>query len=199
MEQTTRLASVLDVIEQRRAVRSYAPELVRETDLEQLVQAAVRAPTAMHREPWAFVVIQDRALLHRISERVKADLRVHAAAKGTTESNPFYELLARQDFDVFYDANTLVLVCAKAGAAFAQADCWLAAENLMLAACAMELGTCVIGAAIETLNRMDVKGSLGLSQDLEVIAPIVVGVPREHGAPTARRAPEILWRTTDRR
>lgn len=46
---------------------------------------------------------------------------------------------------------------------------------------------------------MDVKGSLGLSQDLEVIAPILVGVPREEGAPTARRAPEVLWRTTDRR
>lgn len=199
MDRTTRLAAVLEVIEERRAVRAFAPELVRESDIKQLLQAAVRAPTAMHREPWAFVVIQDRALLHQLSDRVKADLRDHATVKHPAESSAFFELLARQDFNVFYDANTLVVVCAKAGTAFAQADCWLAAENLMLAAHAMGLGTCVVGAAIGTLNRMDVKGSLGLSQDLEVIAPILVGVPREEGAPTTRRPPEVLWRTTDRR
>ena len=37
-----------------------------------LLDAAVHAPTAMHQEPWKFVVIQDRALLRRLSDRAKA-------------------------------------------------------------------------------------------------------------------------------
>ena len=58
---------VLDAIRSRRAVRSYAPERLGETPILELLDAAVRAPTAMHREPWAFVVVQDRATLQRLS------------------------------------------------------------------------------------------------------------------------------------
>jgi len=48
-------------------------------------------------------------------------------------------------FSVFYDASTLIVIGARHPDPFAIADCWLAAENLMLAACALRLGSCCIG------------------------------------------------------
>ena len=59
-------------IYRRRTVRSYAPARVEKATIEQLLDAAVRAPTALYQEPWAFAVIQDEEHLRRYSDRAKA-------------------------------------------------------------------------------------------------------------------------------
>ena len=73
--------SALDAIYQRRAVRSYLPDTVDEATIRRLLDAAVHAPTAMHTEPWSFVVVQDRAVLTAISDRcwLAADSLILAA------------------------------------------------------------------------------------------------------------------------
>jgi nitroreductase len=72
------------------------------------------------------------------------------------------------------------------------ADCWLAAENLMLAAFAMGLGTCCIGLALPMLNLPDIKAELGIPTEVTAVAAIVVGIPRGEAVPVARKDPEIL-------
>jgi len=62
----------ISVIHQRRAIRSYTPQKVERATIEQLIDAAIHAPTAVHREPWAFVVIQDKERLRHYSDRAKA-------------------------------------------------------------------------------------------------------------------------------
>ena len=52
-------------IAKRRAVRSYLPDRIDESTVRELLKEAVKAPTAVPAEPWAFTVIQDRALLKR--------------------------------------------------------------------------------------------------------------------------------------
>jgi nitroreductase len=64
--------SVLDTIHRRRAVRSYRSAQPDDESIRRLLDAAVHAPTAMHAEPWSFVVVQDRDVLKRISERQSA-------------------------------------------------------------------------------------------------------------------------------
>jgi nitroreductase len=49
--------------------------------------------------------------------------------------------LENPDLDIFYHAPALVVISAPEGTWIVE-DCALAAENLMLAACAAELGTC---------------------------------------------------------
>lgn len=51
----------------------------------------------------------------------------------------------------------------------------MAAQNLMLAAHAMGLGSCVIGSAATALNVMEIKDQLGIPADTTAIAPIIVG------------------------
>ena len=86
-------------------------------------------------------------------------------------------------------------MCGKFTGPFAEADCWLAAENLMLAACAMEVGTCVIGFVVESLNMSAWKAEFKIPVEMTVIAPIVVGVPAGETASTSRKPPEILlWK-----
>jgi nitroreductase len=194
--------SALDVIFLRRSVRAYSPQQLDVSTIRGLLEAAVQAPTALHEEPWAFVVVQDRKLLTRYSDRAKGTWEEQSPAfqgfhigPDAALSHAFLENVARQDFNVFYDAGTLIVICAKPVGPLAAADCWLAAQNLMLAATALGLGTCCIGSAIPVLNLPDVKLELGIPQDVEAVAPIVVGVPREVGEAVPRKDPQILFWT----
>jgi nitroreductase len=194
--------SALDAIFTRRSVRSYTGQKLDEPTIRGLLDAAVQAPTAMHEEPWAFVVIQDDATLKRYSDLAKGtwakevvkyrDLHIPGdAAMGASFADQF----ANPEFCIFYNAGTLIVICAKPMGPFVTADCWLAAENLMLAACAMGLGTCCIGSAVPALNTPDVKAELGIPVDVTAVAPIIVGVPSGNAAATLRKDVEILsWK-----
>ena len=201
MPDADRLMTLFEAIAKRRAVRSYRPDPIDEGTVRELLKEAVKAPTAMHAEPWVFAVIQDRALLKRYSDLAKATWsperdgsRVVAHPALARESHAS-ALLSQPDFNIFYDAGTLIVICARPLGSFVVADCWLAAENLMLAACAMGLGTCCIGFGVPVLNRPEVKAELGIPADVLAVAPIIVGVPREEAPQTPRKAPEVIcWR-----
>jgi nitroreductase len=189
---------LIDSIYGRRSVRSYEPDAIDDARVRALLDAAVHAPTAMHIEPWRFLVVQDRALLHRLSDRAKAAATEDAAHHGNLLKPPgaagdgIASPIADPEFNIFYDAGTLVVVCARGDNDFAVADCWLAAENLMLAAYADGLGTCCIGFAIPVLNLPDVKSELGIPADMHAFAPIILGVPHGEVLQVPRKHPVVL-------
>lgn len=74
------------------------------------------------------------------------------------------------------------------------ADCYLAADHLMLAAHASGFGTCPIGAARDWLNLPETQKLLGI-EGATAVFPLVLGYPAEHPPLTPRRTPRILvWR-----
>lgn len=180
---------VFETILARRSVRSYTSQKVEFSVIRTLLEAAVRAPTAMHEEPWGFVVVQDQQVLHGLSDKAKPLFLEQLERSGHATQR-----FSSPDFDIFYEAGTLIIICGKQGKTFVSADCWLAAENLMLAACAMGLGTCVIGAALGALALADVKMGLGIPDEYEAIAPIIVGYPAGLSDQTTRKMPLILTR-----
>lgn len=185
--------TLMDAISQRRSVRSYTHQAIERQDIRALLSAAVQAPTAVHEEPWAFVVIQDREIFKRLSDKAKELLpslegRVHLRDGGIHHFAP--------PENVFYDAGTLIVIYGKPLGNFVVADCWLASENLMLAARSMGLGTCVIGLAVEALNTPEWKAELKVPAELTAYAPIIVGVPAGETPATGRGKPEVLaWKT----
>jgi nitroreductase len=184
--------TVFEAILARRSVRAYAPQPLDRGAVQTLLEAAVRAPTAMHEEPWAFAVVQDKQALKKISDRAKPIFVEEARPRRARGGGHSFEIFSRPDFNIFYDAGALIVICAKPLGQFTAADCWLAAENLMLAACSMGLGTCVIGSALAALNLPDVKSELGIPAEFSAVAPITIGVPRDETAASSRKEPRIL-------
>jgi nitroreductase len=179
----------------RHSVRAYAPVLLDDATVKGLLDAAVHAPTAMHEEPWAFVVVQDPVLLQRLSDLAKPLFVEEVRHRNAHGSGHSFEHLIRPDFNIFHGATTLIIICARPSGPFVAADCWLAAENLMLAASGSGLGSCVIGSAVSALNIHKVKKELGIPDEYSVIAPIVVGVPAGEVPATSRKEPTILsWK-----
>ena len=188
----------LDVIYQRRAVRAYKPDTVDERRIRTLLDAAVHAPTAMHQEPWQFVVVQNRAVLKHLSDRAKEMAASQATHHGNllkphhADDDGIRSPLADSGFNIFYDAGTLVVICAEPVHEFVAADCWLAAENFMLTACAEGFGTCCVGFAVPVLNAPEIKAELGIPPDVQAFAPIIVGVPRGETPPVPRKSAVVI-------
>jgi nitroreductase len=187
--------SVEDAIRERRSIRAYAAGTLDRATVRALLEAAVLAPTAVHEEAWAFVVVQDRTLLERISDRAKPLFVAEARRAHLDHGGHALETFTQPEFNIFYDAGTLIVICAKVNGPFVAADCWLAAENLMLVARARGLGTCVIGCALGALNLPEMKNELGIPAGFAPVAPIVVGVPAGPTPASPRKEPKILaWR-----
>lgn len=187
--------NIMDAIHERRSVRSYSPRRLDRSILRTLLEAAVWAPTAVHEEPWAFVIVQDGGVLKSLSDRAKKIFAADAERAHPDQARHLLDMLAKPDFNIFYDAGTLIIICARPKGAFVTADCWLAAENLMLAARGMGLGSCVIGFAVPALNTPEIKAELGIPPECVAVAPVIIGFPSGETPRTIRKEPEILaWK-----
>ena len=188
----TPVMSTMEAIQLRRSVRNYTDYTLDRETVQSLLDAAVLAPTARHQEPWAFVVIQDKSILERLSVSTKDLAREESKGSDLPSLKHLLHLAENAEFHVFHNAGTLVIICGKSEGSFVEADCWLAAENLMLAACAQGLGTCVIGFAVEAINTPEWKAELKIPDGMTAIAPIIVGVPAGENPRTSRKPPEVL-------
>lgn len=183
---------VINAIYQRRAVRSYTDKVPDKWAIDSLLRAAVQAPSAMNDQPWAFVIIEDRALLKRISDRAKTFMLVQMDGSGREDLTT---MLGDPQFNIFYNAPELILICATESTPQACEDCCLAAQTLMLAAHDMGLATCPIGFARPWLNLPDAKAELGIPVELTPVFPVIVGYPKEIPDPHGRKNPEVvLWK-----
>ncbi len=180
-----------EAISGRRSAREYTEQAVDEQTIRGLIDAAVRAPNAVNEQPWTFTVVRDQSLLDRISRDAKSHML--ATMPAGAQSDHFRSLLNDPNFHIFYRAPVLILISAIAQGPWIVEDCALAAENLMLTAYAVRLGTCWIGFAQSFLNTSDGKKALDLPATWVPVAPIIVGHPKAAPAPVPRKEPEIRW------
>jgi nitroreductase len=181
---------VMGAIHKRRSVRDFASDAVDRTVLRQIIDAATLAPSAINEQPWRFTVVQEQAILDRISSRAKAHLLSTPAGSMPAQLR---DMLANPDFQIFYHAPVLVVISARADGPWMVEDCALAVENLMLAACAEGLGTCWIGFAQGWLQTPEGKKALNLPPECLPVAPIIVGRPRSVAPAVPRKEPQIDW------
>lgn len=184
---------VLDAIQGRRAVRDYVDEQVSREVIAALLGRAVWAPSGMNRQPWRFVVVEGRQTLARCSAEAKALMLKEADHR--PELAVVRGMLEQPDFNIFYNAPALIVICATEPDEMAIKDCCLAAQTLMLAAFAQGLGTCWIGFAEAWLNTPAAKAELGVPASLRAVAPIIIGRPAGASPAPERRAPDIQFVT----
>jgi len=189
----TVVMNLREAIYTRRAVRAYTAQTVDAGTVETLLHAAVQAPSAMNRQPWRFAIVQHKARLAAISARAKAMLIDSAGGSPGAKVQQYLPMLRNPAFNIFYDAGTLIAigVADHGSGQYADADCWLAAANLMLTARDLGLGSCCIGFAVAVLNTPDLKRELGFPEDGAIVAPVIVGYPATQPPPVTRTEPRI--------
>ena len=181
---------LMEAIYHRRAVRSYTSQPVEQATIMELLRAAVQAPSGLNQQPWVFGVFQGRKRLQDFSELAKHYLV--QSLPPFFEAHPEIEAYAEPTRDIFHGAGTLIVIYAVDSRNHNAQDCCLAAQNLMLAAHGLGLGTCPIAHARRWLNLPEVKTELGIAQDLIAVFSIVVGYPAGKPSDVLRREPEVV-------
>lgn len=182
---------LMEVIRDRRAVRNFSNQPVSQSTVQGLIQAAVLAPSAMNRQPWAFAASIDRAFIESMAAHARDFLLKHFPASGPEVE--LRSMIENPEFVLFYHAPALVLVFATSDAAQDAEDCCLAAHNLMLAARDKGIRSCWIGLARPWLSQPATMEKLDLPLNYRIVAPIVLGYPKEWPESHGRNEPEIHW------
>lgn len=175
----------------RRSARDFTAQDIDDETIRRLIDAAVLAPSASNGQPWTFTVVRDQTLLDGVSAAAK--LHLLETLPAGPESDRRRASLTDANFQLFYHAPALIVISGRSQRPWVEEDCSLAAENLMLAAYSLGLGTCWIGLSQSYLNTAEGKAALGLPEAWVPVAPIIVGYPKAEIAPTTRNEPEIRW------
>ena len=158
-----------DAIYSRRSVRSFTSEPVTPEAVQELLGAAMQAPSAGNEQPWQFIVIDDRGLLDAIPQ-----------------ISP-YAPMCRV-------APLAVLVCGDRRevrhTGYWVQDCSAATENLLLTAHALGLGAVWTGVHPNDERERAFRALLGLPEEIVPMALVVLGVPAESGTPVLRFNPD---------
>jgi nitroreductase len=179
----------LRAIHSRRTIRAYRPDSVERALLAKVLWAAVQAPTppASGQAPWTLCVIEGAERLRTYGERARQFAHEHQPPGQS------WSWTTRQGFEVFWNAPAVVLFCAKSATPEAPHDCCRAAQNMLIAAHSLGLGTCWVGAPIPWLNSPGVAEELGIPDGYHASAAVLVGYPDEQPVGEPRPEPETLW------
>lgn len=172
--------AVLDNIATRTSIRDYEARPVEKEKIEKMLRAAMAAPTAMNKQPWHFVVVDQRNVLDALA--------------GT---NPYAKMLKKAPLAIVVCGNTDKMI-EGGGRDFWIQDASAATENLLLAAHAMGLGAVWTGAYPSEERCISISKVLSLSDNLIPLNMIVVGYPAEHPQPKQKFKEENISYNVDR-
>jgi len=161
----------------RRSVRKYRDETIPDAAINDLLEAAMAAPSAVARDPWHFIVVTQRETLDRIAEIL-----------------PHGKMLRH--------APACIVVCGDLTRAhdglesYMLQDCSAAVENLLLAASTLGLGGCWLGVHPRP-DRIDgIRSLFDLPREIVPVASLSLGWPAEHPEPRTRYDGNAVHRET---
>jgi nitroreductase len=159
----------------RRSCRSFTDDTLSREMLEKLINVAVWVPNGSNNQPWKFAVITDRALMKKYSDAAKSDWLAHIAEAPHMQQ---YEKAMRDPgYNIFYHAPALVVIYGNRESHWRVYDCSMVAYNLHLLAEEAGLGACWIGFAHNVFAMPDVQAALGIPDNFELVAPVILGRP----------------------
>lgn len=160
---------ILDNILNRRSIRAYKPEQVDKSKIDSILLYAINAPSANNRQPWEVRIIQNVDLLNKI--------------KTLNEK-------------IFHNSPTVIIIARDTKNNFSSFDCGILTQNILLSSKAMGLGTCALGSLARLINSpegKDIKDSLKLPEDYEVVLGISLGYPNESPEAKPREKAKVQY------
>lgn len=158
----------------RVSVREFTGGKISEAQLDTLLRAAMAAPSAINKQPWAFIVVTDEALIAQLGE---------ALPYSRCSNHPAVAIIPCGDLSKAIPGEM---------ANFWINDVSAATENLLLAAHAMGLGAVWTGLHPDMTRAKMVQEMLGLPEHIIPLCVVPVGVPAEQPEVKDKYKPENI-------
>lgn len=193
------MPDIFETIAHRRSIRRFDTRQIGEDALQKILQAGLYAPSAGGRQGVLFAVCQDREVNERLGKikRANSHPRMADTAHYVSREQPSIADDPKLT-NAFYDAPTVITLFAPKNFLFAVDDCAVAAENMMLAADALGIGSCYIGQgwpAFADPYGQEILKKWGIPTDCYAVMQLLLGYPRPgdaHPTPKPRKAGRIL-------
>lgn len=185
----------LEAILTRRSTRNYRPDAVEAEKLEQILNAAKQAPSGGNSQTNHFLVIQNREVLCKLAAMAQEAFARMEITEDTYKSLKNSIVLSKRGGYVFcYNAPVLIVVANRKEYGNNMADCACAIENMMIAANALDLGSCWIN-QLKWLNEepeiVEYLHTLGMKEDERVYGSVIIGYPAgDSGLPNRGLMPQ---------
>jgi nitroreductase len=163
---------IYETIRERTSVRAYRQDEIEESKIDRILEAARLAPSGKNGQPWTFIVVRNEETRKKLVPACKNQAFIGEAPVVIVACG--HEERAYQKMGGYWNSTPV--------------DIGIALEHLMLAAAAEGLGTCWIGAFIES----DVRDILGIPEDVKVVALTPVGYPAAEKTHRPRKSLEEI-------
>jgi nitroreductase len=165
----------IGIIFERRSIRVYSPGRIAEPQIKRMLEAAMAAPSAMSRDPWRFVVVENPETLAKLPKLLPGGAMLSTAAAA---------IVVCGDLETAFDRNVSYML----------QDCSAAIENLLICAHGLGLGACWVGVHPDEKAIQGVKQLFELPVAVIPIAVISLGLPGEDPGPRTRYNGEFVHR-----
>ena len=193
------MPDVFETIMHRRSIRRFETKQIEETALQQILQAGLYAPCAGGRQGVIFAVCQDKEVNERLGKikRANSNPRMATATSFVSREQPSIADDPKLT-NAFYDAPTVITLFAPKNFLFSVDDCAVAAENMMLAADALGIGSCYIGqgwTAFADPYGQEILRQWNIPADHYAVMQLLLGYAKEgdkHPTPKPRKAGRVI-------
>ncbi|PWR74240.1 nitroreductase family protein [Methanospirillum lacunae] len=183
----------LDLIMTRRSIRKFKSDKIPDEVITQIIKAGTYAPSALALQPWAFIVIQNMDFMQKVSDYCKPIMISLMKDAHDGMSDEFRELLSSEGYSIYYHAPLMVMVIGKSSSRFREIDCSLCAENMMLAAHALGIGSCWIGSTEVAYDNPEIMAGFRIPEGYSPVGTIVFGYPDEKPDAHDKKPALITW------
>jgi nitroreductase len=183
----------IEAIMTRRSVRKFEGRQIPDEVLGTILRAGTYAPSALALQPWAFVIVQDQKFLDQVSKYCIPILLSHMKDAHEGLSDLFRSLLESKDYSIYYHAPTVILIIGRTKSRFREIDCSLCAENMMLAAHALGIGSCWIGSTDVAYDNKELMAGFRIPEGYSPVGTIAFGYPAEFPESDEKHPPTMTW------
>ena len=172
----------------RRTIRKYKPEQITEDELNLILEVGLHAPNAGGRQSAIIVCSQNAEINSKLGKINKGVMPIGTPSLGRVSSEQPSILDDSGIKSAFYDAPTVLTLFAPKENFNLTADCFVAAQNMIIAASSLGIGSCMVARAIETFATEEgwkIQKEWGLDESYEAKVHIALGYP-DGDWPTAK-------------
>ena len=180
-----------ELLIKRRSIRNFQKKEVPIDVITEIIKETCMAPSARHSQPWKFIVITHKETIKRLSDESKKNILADIARFPESHLKQYETAMNNERFNVYWNAPCLIFIAGPKTHDFLHCDCSLAAAYLMFSATDKGLGTCWIGLG-EYIRNSELRKEIGLTEDDQIIAPVILGYPKSIPEPRERKEPEIV-------
>ena len=164
---------VWQCIKERRSIRKFSDQPLSREQMTRILEAAVWAPSGGNRQTWRFVAVTDQAMVHKV-KLLSPGIGGRPTAVIAIAHDPVWP----DDEEARIRRESVIKM-----------DSAMAAQNILLAAHDMGLGSCVIA----SFHAQGVAKLLNLPGDWHLHLLVTLGWPAQEPKPPARKFEEIIW------